>query len=325
MQTPFFVFGCPRSGTSLLTRMLDRHPNLAIPYESHLYNQVYPSVRGYRGLDRPERRRRLVAQILRTEHLKKWIPPPSLTDTLAAITRSDFHGVVEGLMNGWTSGVGKSRWGEKTPQHTLYWRTVLEGFPASKIVHLTRDGRDVALSYRAAPFGPKHVYHLALRWVQYLRAAEAAQAALGERAFLLVRYESLLENPEGELKRVCAFLDEEFTPEMLDFYSGAAAYPTDQRNEDNLRRPLLTDNTEKWRTEMSARELRIFESIAGAELERYGYTRAVPNARISRWEALSCRFVEHPPRRALAMLRNVQGRRLALQTLRLRLHARLGL
>ena len=104
---------------------------------------------------------------------------------------------------------------------------------------------------------------------------------------------------------------------MLAYHEGGPAYPTDPHNEDNLRRPLLSGNAGKWATRMSAREVRIFEAIAGGALERYGYPRAVSDARISRWEALSCRLIEHPPRRALAMLRNRQAHRLFLERVRL--------
>lgn len=324
-RRPFFIFGCPRSGTSLLTRMLDSHPNLAIPYETHLYNRVYPLVRRYCDLSRPRTRARLVAEILRTDPLTKWSPRPSLAETLAAISRDDFHGIFEGLMRAWTRRQGKSRWGEKTPPHTLCWRTILAGFPDLQVIHLIRDGRDVALSHKAAPFGPKHVYAVAQRWVQYLSAAEEAQAALGERAFLSVRYEDLVAEPERELRRICTFLGEGFTPAMLAFHNDAITYPTDRRNFDNLRRPLLSDNTEKWRRRMSARELRIFEAVAGAELERYGYARSLRDPRISVWEAASCRYLEHPPQRALAMLRNRQGYRFTIQRLRLNARIRLGL
>ena len=323
-QSPFFIFGCPRSGTSLLTRMLDRHPRIAIPYESHLYNRVYPIVRRAH-LERAGVRTRLVAEILRSDYIREWDPPPSLSDTPAAIKRDDFHGIVDGLISAWAQKQGKARWGEKTPQHTLWWRTILDGFPDVQVIHLIRDGRDVALSYRAAHFGPKHVYHLAPRWIQYLAAAEAAQAALGETGFLAVRYEDLLERPEAELRRVCAFLGESFDPDLLAFHRTAAAYPTDERNEANLRKPILAGNVQKWRTEMTAREVRLFEALAGPQLERYGYVRSLRDARISTWEALSCRYLEHPPRRAMAMLNNSQGRRLALQDLRFRLRMRFGL
>jgi hypothetical protein len=132
-----------------------------------------------------------------------------------------------------------------------------------------------------------------------------------------VRYEDLLAEPERELRRICAFLGEPFDRAMLTYYRDESAYPTDQHNLDSLRKPVLWNNREKWRAGLTPRELRIFEAIAGAELERYGYERVVPGARISPFESLSCRYFENPPRRALAMLSNRQGHRFALETLRL--------
>jgi Sulfotransferase family len=322
-QRPFFIFGCGRSGTSLLSRMLDAHSRIAVPFESHLYDRFYPLAQRYADLRDPARRARLVEKILRTEHMREWTPPPSLQETLAAVRRPDFHGIVEALLGTWTRAGGKYRWGEKTPDHTLWWRTILVGFPDLQVIHLIRDGRDVALSFRAAPFGPKHVYYQARRWIQYLSAAEEAQAVLGDAAFLTVRYEDLVAEPERELRRICAFLGEEFTPGMLGFYHGGVTYPTDRRNLANLRGPVLADNTQKWRTRLTPRELRIFEALAGAQLERYGYPRVLIQPRLAAWEALSCRYLENPPRRVLAMLGNRQGHRYALEMLRLNLSLRL--
>jgi Sulfotransferase family len=317
--SPFFIFGCPRSGTSLLSTMLGSHPNLAIPYESHLYNVIYPAVGHYINLDHPRTRALLVAEILKTEHIRRWTPAPSLTKSLEAITRHDFHGIVDGLLRAWALSQGKSRWGEKTPQHTLCWRTILPEFERVQVIHIIRDGRDVALSYRKAFFGPKHVHALACRWQQYLAAAEETRAFMGDKDFLQVRYEDLLATPEQELRRICAFLGEEFSPVMLAYYQGYNTLRCDQRNAENLRRPVMSDNAGKWRTNLTERELRIFEALAGASLERYGYARALDRPRISGWESLSCRYLEHPPLRAYAVLKNSQAWRLALQKLRLRL------
>jgi hypothetical protein len=317
-SSPFFVFGSGRSGTSLLTRMLDSHPSMAVPYESHLYNRFYPLVAQRMGeLGPGANRKLLVREILRTRALRHWRPLPSEDAILAAIRRPGFHGVVEALFETWTASRGKRRWGEKTPHHTLCWPTILEGFPDLKVVHLVRDGRDVALSFRAAPFGPKHIYQAAHHWVRYLRAAEAAAEELGAEAFLTVRYEDLLRDAEGQLRRICDFLEEDYDPVMLAYYRQDVLYPSDARNVHALRGPVLYENHTKWRGRLSTREQRIFETIAGEALERYGYPRTVNRPRMADWEALCCRYVENPPRRLLAMLRNREGYGFALESLRL--------
>ena len=316
---PFFIFGCPRSGTSLLSAMLGMHPRLAIPQESHFYSGIYPIVQRFGNLQHESTRARLVREILRTEHIRIWTPPPSVAETLDAITRYDFHGIVDGLMRAWAAGQGKPRWGEKTPPHTLCWRTILPAFPDARVVHLVRDGRDVVLSYKKAFFGPKHVYPLARRWEQYLSAAEKAREFLGKDRFHQLRYEDLLATPERELRRICAFLGEEFAPQMLAYHEAPRTSPSEGRNARNLRRPILSDNVGKWQGEMTNRELRIFESLAGDGLDRYGYARALDKPSLAVWESLSCQYLEHPPRRLSAILRNRQAGRIALEKIRLHL------
>ena len=70
---------------------------------------------------------------------------------------------------------------------------------------------------------------------------------------------------------------------------------------------------------MTKRELRIFETLAGNGLDRYGYARALDRPSLAGWESLSCQYLEHPPRRFSAILRNRQARRIALQKVRLHL------
>ncbi|EGJ33956.1 MULTISPECIES: sulfotransferase [Moorena] len=324
-ESPIFIFGCPRSGTSLLSRIIGCHPRIAIPFESHLYNTFYPWLKYYGNLQLIQNRERLVDDILTTEVMRDWSPPPNREHTLEAIYRFDFHGIVDGIMGAWTNAQGKQRWGEKTPAHIFYWREIFNAFPNLQVLHIVRDGRDVALSWKGSRFGPKHIYPLAQKWREYLETVEELRTALNDDSFLEVRYEELLLEPEGIVRKICTFLKEEFAPEMLEFHKVGASYPTDQKNQKNLSRPPLTSNAGKWRSEMTERELRIFEAVAGGTLERYGYERQWHQPQISGLEVMQFRFLEHPPRKILAMLKNTKGHIDGIRRLKIYCRLRLGI
>ena len=322
---PILIVGCPRSGTSLFSRIIDHHPRITIPFESHVYKTFYPWQKYYGNLRLEQNRERLVDDILSTEVIKDWSPSPERQRVLAAIKRYDFHGVFEGLMSAWTDVQGKQRWGEKTPAHIFYWREILEGFPHLQVLHIVRDGRDVALSWKRARFGPKHIYPLARQWVKYLETIEELRSALDEDSFLEIRYEELLSKPKHILQDICHFLGEEFTTELLSFYTIPSSYPTDKQNQQNLSQPLLASNAGKWRTEMTARELRVFEAVAGSTLERYGYARQLDRPSLLAQERMQFRYLEHPPRKIYAMLRNRKGQIDGIRKLQIYLRLRLGL
>ena len=327
-NAPIFIFGSARSGTSLLSRIIGSHPRIAIPFESHIYNTFYPWLKFYGDLSLSKNRERLVDDILSTEVMRDWQPQLDRNQVLANIKSFDLHGIFNALLTTWTSTQNKERWGEKTPAHVLYWSEIITAFPNAKIIHIVRDGRDAALSWRKARFGPKHIYLLAKKWVEYLRVIETMRSQIDPNAFWEVRYEDLLNDPETATREICHFLGEEFTPEMLAFYTNYTPYPTDSQNQNNLSQPILQSNREKWRREMTPRELRLFEAVAGKNLTRYGYSCQLAAAKVSPIEKLWICYVEHPWRKLFAMLKNTKGqidglRRLGIY-LRLRLYGQLN-
>lgn len=324
-ERPIFIFGCPRSGTSLLSKLLNSHPRIAIPYESLIYKTFYNWLKFYGDLNLPKNRERLLDDILSTGPLADWSPYPNRENTLKAIERYDFNGIFEAIVSTWAKDQGKQRWGEKTPAHIFYWRDILSGFPNLQIIHIIRDGRDCALSWKQSRVGPKHIYLTAKGWVKHLEEVDKLKNVIDQNSFFEFRYEELLLNTQQALKDMCSFLGEEYAPEMLNFYKDNAVYKTDKQNLKNLARPIISSNTEKWRTQMTERQLRIFEAVAGSTLERYGYHTELENPQISSLEKLQFKYIEHPPRKFVAMMKNRKGQIEALQDLKIYLNLRLGL
>lgn len=301
---PIFIFGCPRSGTSLLSRILNSHPRIGVPFESHLYAKFLPRMRRYGELSVEANRRVLLRDMLSV--LRGWPQRPDLEQSLARMRAPTLHGAVDSILYGWCAEHGKSRWGEKTPQHAWYWREILSGFPDAQIIHLIRDGRDVAASWKQARFGPKHLYVAAERWREFLVMMAAARRALPASQFFELRYEDLLAAPESSIGALCDYLREPPAPQMLSFYRDRTPYRTDERNLRNLSRPLMRNNVEKWRRSMSAKEVLLVEAAAGPQLARAGYGLSNADPRVSPLKRQLYRLV-HPFLRVVAMAKNTQG------------------
>ena len=227
---PFFIISCPRSGSSLLSRMLDAHPRLAVPFESHLFNTFYPWLKYYGDLKDQGATELLIQDILSTDVMRDWHPSVDKASVLSMLRVRSFGGVVDAIMRSWAKTQNKQRWGDKTPEHVFYSSNILECFPNSKFIHIVRDGRDVAISLIRARFGPKTVYSAARRWESYLNEIEKLKRSISPSSFFQLHYEDLLHDPQKILADVCEFLGEEFKQEMLEFYRNTAPYNTDQTN-----------------------------------------------------------------------------------------------
>jgi hypothetical protein len=87
-----------------------------------------------------------------------------------------------------------------------------------------------------------------------------------------VKYEELVRNPEGVLERVCDFLGETYSREMLQFHTMTIAQRRGTtRDHAPLGKPVSTEYIGRYKYELSLRDQRIFAAVAGQELAESGY------------------------------------------------------
>lgn len=307
MPRPFFIFGSPRSGTSLLSRMLDSHENIVVPPESLLFKMFWSQQRHYGDLSQLGNQAELLKDMLATRVIGYWSPRPHLDEVLPLIRRPGFGGVFEALILSTAAGKAASVWGEKSPGHVFYWPQIRQSFPQAKVVHIVRDGRDVAVSLLQARMGPKTWDAAARLWKSYLVEMDRVRDSCPTENFCEIRYEDLLADPEGTLARVCASLGVHYSPAMLQFFEHKYEYRTDLTNAANLQRPLIASNKEKWRERMGAMQLREFEAVAGDCLLRYGYELQGDGRELPKLRQAFIRYLYSPAVRFMARARDHQG------------------
>jgi len=306
-RDPFFILGAPRSGTSLIARMLNSHSDIAVPDETKIFQTFVPLLPLYGDLRQPGRLQRLVADVVAWRWVRRLPNPPRVDDVMERVARPELGGVFEAVLSVWAEQQGKACWGDKTPNNLYFWPFIEASFPRAAVIHIVRDGRDVALSQIEAPFGPKTFATAAERWVACVKQIRAIGERFGSNRYIEVHYEDLLSRPHATMTHVLQLLGWPFDPGVLQFHLDARPVETDAVNDVNIQRPLLTENSGKWKSVVDRRKIEVFESIGGAMLEACGYARATTAAPIGSIERAMRRYVEHGPPKALAMLRNRSG------------------
>jgi hypothetical protein len=303
LTPPFlFIVGYGRSGTTLLRAMLDAHPQVAIPDESHFVVPILRRRRRYErggGFDAE----RFAADLVGHFGFRGWNLPPD--EARAAFRAEPPRSVSEGLRLAYRLYArrhGKPRYGDKTPIHVLHVPLLAEGFPEARFVHVIRDGRDVACSYLEQSFGPSTVAEAAVRWKRAIRRGRRAGRRLGPARYRELRYEELVEDPDPHLQDVCTFLDLAFDPAMLRYHERDRV-ALERPHYRNVARPP-TRGLRDWRREMPPGAVATFEAIAGGLLEDLGYPRGAgrlgPEARAGaalRWAGVQARRAGHKARK----------------------------
>lgn len=275
---PIFVVGCPRSGTTLLRLMLDAHPELAIPPESHfipLVARVRARYERPSGFDAEH----MAADVMRGLRFRDWhLPEEAVRAAIRERRPTTLAGAIECLFTAYAETHGKTRWGDKTPGYSIELPLISELFPRAVFVHLIRDGRNVALSLMEVPRPPRSFTEAAEVWRSRVSTGRIDGAALGPGRYLELRYESLVDDPASALQQICALASLGYTPAMLEYHREDPAASVPERNwghHRNLARPP-TKGLRDWRDRMTEADQQLFEAVAGDELAALGYERRFP-------------------------------------------------
>jgi hypothetical protein len=290
-----FIVGVGRSGTTLLRLMLDSHPDLAIPPETHFINPVIQASGRLRWNPK------IAAGTIVHDERRRW-NDFGLTEEelLAAYEQLDPFTTTDAVRAFYTlyaAKHGKHRWGDKTPDYIRKMKKLQNTLPEARFIHVIRDGRDAGLSQnsRIVKRGkdPIPAREMARRWRK--RIVKARVDAEDVEHYLEVRYEDMITDTEGVLRRVCEHIELDFDPVMLTYYERAGerlqemagALPAKKGRPEReagerlaahalTTKPPQADRVAVWKTEMDESENADFEEVAGYLLDELGYETATP-------------------------------------------------
>jgi hypothetical protein len=276
---PSFLICSERSGSNLIRSLLHAHPEVYAPEPIHLA-AFWERLDEFGDLGDDTRWRALLTAIV--EFLDSW--KGKLNPTLAfdvdqlsaAVPEREFAALYTHIYARGLAASGKRRLFIKENHTAQRADLLLAHWPAARFVWQVRDPRDFLASCKQFPaFKYGSAVDAVRVWSADQDAALDLVERLGEARVLSTTYESLIHAPEPHLRRVCAFLELDYAPEMLDFYKTEDARRASAHDAwRNLGKPIIPNNSGRYKDALSAAEIALVEELAGPLMERLGYASA---------------------------------------------------
>ncbi|WP_417237348.1 MULTISPECIES: sulfotransferase family protein [Flavobacteriaceae] len=275
---PFFIIGSGRSGNTLLRSLLVAGEQVSIPPESYVLPRIYRRYKMLSFLNWDILSSIIISEFEAYKEFYTWEVNlykahqksrnfRKEEKSLAHILNAVYLTYIE------AEGLNTKRWGDKTPINTIFIDKIAKIFPKAQYIHIVRDPRDVVCSYVKANLYDNYLEALRF-WELANLKAEALKKMIPASNFLQLKYEDLVTNPEQELKRVCFFLNLEYTPKMLLFWQNKDSLGDVKYNEhhNNIGNPINSTSIGKWKGKLTKDEVTLIESKAYSLMKKYNYS-----------------------------------------------------
>jgi len=203
---PIFILGFPRSGTTLVEQALSAHPRIVAGDELPFVDEITAAM----------------VRVLNS--------PMTYPEALAELWMGDRREGLDELRDAYLAGVrrlgilepGAAWFTDKMPLNEMHLGLIALMFPRSPLIHVLRHPLDVVLStfsnHLTHGFYCSYALETAAR--HYVLVMDLVEHYRGQMLlrYLPVRYEDIVEDLDGGLRRMLAFIGEEFDPRCVDFH-----------------------------------------------------------------------------------------------------------
>lgn len=312
-----YIIGLGRSGSTLLTAVLNNHSQIKaipeIPLILFFANEYGSLQRKSESLEIKTRNYLELIQNIR---------PKSIIDLnidqLKNVGYSSYIEFCERVFEHFkiiNSFGSKKIYVDKNPQYTFYTSELKKIDPNAKFILLVRDYRDNVLSRMEKPHNKTdNPAYNAFRNRFYLKELSRVRTMKNS---LLIHYEDLANEPVAVMERICEFLNIPFETEMFEFDQSQFANLEVKKSDmnefinkhfSNLGKPITNSSVGKWKEKLVEKDLQLIESICNkyGELFQYyprlklnSYTwyviRYFPHYLLAKWHIIKDRLIYYVP------------------------------
>lgn len=230
---PIFIIGMPRAGSTLIEQILSSHSQIEGTME--LPDIPAMAMREARALESDNGKEEGAAWLSAVAEME-----PERLAALGAeyVERTRIQRKTE-----------KPFFIDKLPNNWAYLGFIRLILPGAKIIDARRHPLDCCFSNFRQHFAKGQAFsydlaHMGRYYSDYVRAMAHFDAVLPGYVHRVI-HEQLLEDPEGEIRRLLAFLGVPFEEDCLNFHANTRAVRT--ASSEQVRRPINRDGVDQWK------------------------------------------------------------------------------
>lgn len=283
IENPVFICGNMKSGTTLLTQLLDGHENLLVLIGGTKYIIKYHK----KSINYDKISELWMEKLVNPTGQKPfwWLgrDEESFREFLALLDwlyknqdKDDFQKLLVAFFSAFCAQHQKIKyWIEKTTGNEKKVYELIKHYPKAKFIHIYRDPLSNMASIKKWSQNNKKNFSAAVWSMHFyasLRRGILNRKKYGPRVYHTLKYEDLTANPAVEMKRICDFLEIPFTPGLLIPTQGKKAATSNSVYEDRrVRGSVDHQDIHRWERELEDRDKEIVVSLLFNKARMSGY------------------------------------------------------
>lgn len=288
-----FIVGMGRSGTTMLTNMLNNNPKVISCPENEfiMYSYHYFKNENFKNENVINNFIKLFDKKF-SKTISFWKPESDLKNSIINLNKKTYENVCKQVYLNYPFANKKkgnvSHIVDKNPIYSLYLKQLNSIFPKSKYIILARDYRDNVLSRKKHAENTNSIYTLAESWNYYYENI-FKNVIKYNLDYYVLRYEDLVNNPSETLTSLCKFLEIEFDEKMLHFQDLAneikqyieknlpeKEFSKLKTMHHNLENKITENRVNAYQKELTKEDITILDSICSETGAKFNY---LPNSK----------------------------------------------
>ena len=285
---PIFIIGGSRTGSEMLKTMLSASPEVDFVDEAFfhcprwLHKDLATNIAEHVGSLEAEGAVDKLVELLYSGIPYGWLWSEVERELDREMLRAELNkgaltqrSILASVMNVHASMRGKTGVGAKFPVHYSMTNMLLEWFPECRLIHTTRNPKDVYASQAAKYMTGsqnwlsrnfKRFQHFTHINIQTTWTARCHLGLQGHPNYRLVQYEDIVANPEESIRDLCEFLEVPFIEQMLEPNQYGSSYGNKKE-----RRGIATKSIGRWREKISPVAAKFMDIVHRRAYEVLGY------------------------------------------------------